>query len=265
MSTEQVGSGDEQAQRLARLLRLPERREPAVAEVATWVGLGIIEGRLSPGQDLNTVELARRFKSSRTPIREALMVLEQEGLVEIKARRRPRVATFSLDEVRQMYAVRQHLLSLVARLIVEHATDDQLAELRDDVEAMNAVAAKGDTDGYFWKHVAWQEKLTEYSGNPTLKGIMDTLALRTLILHAAEPARTHESRRIHQVAGADPGRVRSPGRRARRAAPGAHRPRGTALHRAGPRRWRAPVAGARRSLRSTPPIRGVLRRTRPSR
>ncbi|GHF35212.1 DNA-binding GntR family transcriptional regulator [Amycolatopsis bartoniae] len=182
MSTEQVGSGDEQAQRLARLLRLPERREPAVAEVATWVGLGIIEGRLSPGQDLNTVELARRFKSSRTPIREALMVLEQEGLVEIKARRRPRVATFSLDEVRQMYAVRQHLLSLVARLIVEHATDDQLAELRDDVEAMNAVAAKGDTDGYFWKHVAWQEKLTEYSGNPTLKGIMDTLALRTLIL-----------------------------------------------------------------------------------
>jgi DNA-binding GntR family transcriptional regulator len=179
---ESVDLDSEQAHRLARLLKLSERREPAVAQVATWVGLGIIEGRLLPGQDLNTVDLARRFSSSRTPVREALMVLEQEGLVEIRARRRPRVALFSIGEVRQVYEVRQHLLALVARLIVDHATAAQLADLRRDVVTMRQLADDRDVDRYFWSHVALQEKMTEIAGNATLKSILDTLALRTLIL-----------------------------------------------------------------------------------
>ena len=82
------GTPDREAD-LARMLNLHERREPLVVQVATWVGLGIIEGRLRPGQDLNSVDLSHRFNSSRTPVREALMLLEQEGLVEIRARRRP--------------------------------------------------------------------------------------------------------------------------------------------------------------------------------
>ena len=97
---------------LVRLLKLNERREPAVVQVASWVGLGIIEGRLLPGEDLNSVELSHRFKSSRTPVREALMLLEQEGLVEMRARRRPRVAAFTPERVKEIYFVRQHLLSL---------------------------------------------------------------------------------------------------------------------------------------------------------
>ncbi|MEU1167106.1 GntR family transcriptional regulator, partial [Streptomyces sp. NPDC005921] len=92
---------------LARLLRLRDRREPLVAQIAEWVGAGIIEGRLAAGQDLNSVDLSRRFDTSRTPVREALMVLEQEGLVEMKARRRPRVAAPSLQDIRDIYQVRQ--------------------------------------------------------------------------------------------------------------------------------------------------------------
>ena len=47
-----------------------------------------------PGADLNSVELATRFGTSRTPVREALMLLEKEGLVEIPPRRRPRVCAY---------------------------------------------------------------------------------------------------------------------------------------------------------------------------
>ncbi|MGP3769662.1 GntR family transcriptional regulator [Streptomyces sp. SDT5-1] len=167
---------------LERLLRLRDRREPLVAQIASWVGSGIIEGRLEPGQDLNSVELSRRFDTSRTPVREALMLLEQEGLVEIQARRRPRVAAPTLADIRDIYQVRRQLLSMLAGLLVERATDDELAELRGQVEKMRELADDGDVDAYFWRHVQLQERMTEIVGNATLKQILDSLALRTLML-----------------------------------------------------------------------------------
>ncbi|MHC3473585.1 GntR family transcriptional regulator [Streptomyces sp. 7R007] len=167
---------------LERLLRLRDRREPLVAQIAEWVGAGIIEGRLEPGQDLNSVELSRRFDTSRTPVREALMLLEQEGLVEMKARRRPRVAAPSLADIRDIYQVRRQLLSMLAGLLVERADDTELAELRGRVETMRELADAGDVDAYFWSHVLLQERMTEIVGNTTLKQILDSLALRTLML-----------------------------------------------------------------------------------
>ena len=178
-------AGPDRGEELARLMKLNERREPLVVQVATWVGLGVIEGRLRPGQDLNSVDLSHRFNSSRTPVREALMLLEQEGLVEIRARRRPRVAAFTPERVRQIYEVREHLLELVGRLVAANADDDDLAELRQRVARMREQADSGDVNGYFWSHVALQERMTEIAGNATLKGILDSLALRTLILRHA--------------------------------------------------------------------------------
>lgn len=186
----------DRGEELVRLLKLNERREPLVVQVATWVGLGVIEGRLRPGQDLNSVDLSHRFNSSRTPVREALMLLEQEGLVEIRARRRPRVAAFTPERVRQIYEVREHLLELVGRLVAAKATDENLADLRQRVQLMRQQADGGDVDGYFWSHVALQERMTAIAGNDTLKGILDSLALRTLILrHASleKPGRLPDS------------------------------------------------------------------------
>lgn len=167
---------------LERLLRLRDRREPLVAQIAEWVGSGIIEGRLQPGQDLNSVDLSRRFNTSRTPVREALMLLEQEGLVEMKARRRPRVAAPSLQDIRDIYQVRRQLLSMLAALLVERASDEEMAHLRGQVTSMRELADAGDVDGYFWSHVLLQERMTEVVGNSTLKQILDSLALRTLML-----------------------------------------------------------------------------------
>jgi DNA-binding GntR family transcriptional regulator len=186
----------DRGEELVRLLKLNERREPLVVQVATWVGLGVIEGRLRPGQDLNSVDLSHRFNSSRTPVREALMLLEQEGLVEIRARRRPRVAAFTPERVRQIYEVREHLLELVGRLVAEKASEADLADLRQRVQLMRQQADGGDVDGYFWSHVALQERMTVIGGNDTLKGILDSLALRTLILrHASleKPGRLPDS------------------------------------------------------------------------
>lgn len=178
----------EHSAEFVRLLKLSERREPLVVQVATWIGMGVIEGRLAPGQDLNSVELSRRFQTSRTPIREALMLLEQEGLVEIRARRRPRVAAFTPRQIREIYEVRQHLLALAGRLVAASIDPAGLEDLRFRVRQMRVFADAGDVDSYFWAHVALQERMAEIAGNATLKSILDTLALRTLVLRHASLA-----------------------------------------------------------------------------
>jgi DNA-binding GntR family transcriptional regulator len=181
----QLDRAPDRSVELAQMLKLHERREPLVVQVATWVGLGVIEGRLRPGQDLNSVDLSHRFNSSRTPVREALMLLEQEGLVEMRARRRPRVAQFSPERIAEIYQLREHLLELMGSLVAVRIGEADLDDLRRRVKEMRRQADSGEVDGYFWSHVALQERMLEIAGNSTLKGILDSLALRTLILRHA--------------------------------------------------------------------------------
>src|SRR5262245_25890466 len=104
-----AGAGRDRVSEVARreLLRVINRGDiegasgSIVDEVIVTVGADIIEGRLLPGADLNTVELARTFGTSRTPIREALLTLEREGFVDVHAHKRPRVAMLDIDEVRE--------------------------------------------------------------------------------------------------------------------------------------------------------------------
>lgn len=74
--------------------------------------------------------LAEQLGISRTPIREAIMRLEQEGFVEIQPRRGVYIKRKSLDEILEMITVWAALESMAARLACEHASDAQIAELR---------------------------------------------------------------------------------------------------------------------------------------
>jgi len=168
--------------RMRRTLRLDDRREPKVAEIAEWIAIGIVEGDLAPGQDLNSVDLAKRFGTSRTPVREALMLLEQEGLVSIRARRRPRVAVISASDISDIYEVRADLLARMVRLVVERGSDEQLRDVGSWLDRLRAHAKAKDVDSYFWTHVALQEQLADIAQNRVLKQILDSLALRTLVL-----------------------------------------------------------------------------------
>ncbi|HSF93833.1 MAG TPA: GntR family transcriptional regulator [Thermohalobaculum sp.] len=74
--------------------------------------------------------LADRLGISRTPIREAIMRLEQEGFVEIAPRRGVYIKRKSLDEILEMITVWAALESMAARLACERASDDEIARLR---------------------------------------------------------------------------------------------------------------------------------------
>jgi DNA-binding GntR family transcriptional regulator len=167
---------------MMRILENSDRTNPRVSSIAQWIGSAIIEGRLHPGDDLNTVDLSKQFQTSRTPVREALLLLEKEGLVTIPPYRRPFVAQVSLEEVREIYQVRANLLMLTAELIVNTASDEAIASLRAFLLPIREMAAAHDIDGVFWTSVAFRNRETEICGNRQVKRILDSLGLRTLQL-----------------------------------------------------------------------------------
>ena len=91
----------------------------------------ILRGEFEPGQRLAEQQLAERLGASRTPVRAALVTLEQEGLVEANDTGKFLVRQFTPREVADAIAVRGHLEGMAARLVAEHGVSRQLqAELR---------------------------------------------------------------------------------------------------------------------------------------
>ncbi|HTJ24740.1 MAG TPA: GntR family transcriptional regulator [Candidatus Limnocylindria bacterium] len=154
-------------------------QDSLVGSIADWVARAIIEGRLHPGEDLSSVELSRRFRSSRTPVREALVLLANQGLIAIEPRRSPRVAEVRLSDVRDLYELRAVLYGLASELIVERASAEELATLWACHHELADAHAAGDVDRYFWANVRFRDTEVEISRNLQLKKLLDGLRLRT--------------------------------------------------------------------------------------
>jgi DNA-binding GntR family transcriptional regulator len=167
---------------LGRMLGETRSETSLVDKMVEDLAMRIIDGRLPPGSDVNSVELARRYGSSRTPVREALLTLQREGLVDIPARRRPRVALVTLSQVKEMYEVRASLHGLVSELIVENDGHDGLTVLRTWQDQLRADSDQGDVESYFWHNVAFRQAEAEIAGNHQLTRLLSTLGLRTLQL-----------------------------------------------------------------------------------
>lgn len=157
-------------------------RPSLVSELACEIGAEIIEGIRPPGEDLNSVDLSTQYRTSRTPIREALMLLEKEGLVDIPPRRRPRVMKSGAAEMRDIYHARSALLELVVAKVAVSATPEQLAELAMQVEVMKQACAAGDYSAYLWANTDFHEKNNKVADNKVVMRILDSLLLRTLSL-----------------------------------------------------------------------------------
>jgi DNA-binding GntR family transcriptional regulator len=102
----------------------------------------ILSGDLAPGTRLHQGELAKRFGTSRIPLRDALARLEQDGLVEIDARRGARVRELTVEDVVEIYDIRLLLEPLAVRLAVEALTDESVRRLTYLSEAMDAAASE---------------------------------------------------------------------------------------------------------------------------
>lgn len=172
-----------QAQHVIRGIVASRHDRPSlVARIACEIGAEIVEAAIPPGHDLNTVELARRYHTSRTPVREALILLENEGLVDIPPRRRPRAHVHSMTEVSEIYRTRTVLFELMAIDLAKKASDDHIELLRKILHRMREASRIGDVVAFSWLSVEFHDQDTRASGNQTAKRIHDSLLLRTLAI-----------------------------------------------------------------------------------
>jgi DNA-binding GntR family transcriptional regulator len=142
----------------------------------------IITGRLAPGADLHEGQLCAQLGISKSPLREALRQLAQEGLVVAASQKGSYVSTLTVEDFHEVYSLRLHLETLEVRLAAERATPEQVAELRANVEAMDRAFAQGDTRAFAERDVEFHLLLARFSGHGRLLRIQESLQAEMLRL-----------------------------------------------------------------------------------
>lgn len=127
----------------------------------------IINGELAQAAVLSQVDLARRFGVSRTPLREAIRMLQAEGFVHAELNRRVRVASFSVGDLEQLYAARIVLEALGISLSVPQMSADDFAALHDCLARMDEYADQRDFDKWEQPHVEFHHRLVAYASDRT--------------------------------------------------------------------------------------------------
>lgn len=108
----------------------------------------IMAGALPPGAALEEAELARRFEVSRTPVREAIRLLEASGLVEARPHRRAVVASPSAERLNGMFEAMAELEALCAGLAAERMSRCERAGLENLHETLRTLIQSGDPERY---------------------------------------------------------------------------------------------------------------------
>ena len=119
-------------------------------------------------------ELAEELGMSRTPIREALIRLEKEGLVEVRPRHGMRVLGISAEDMEEIYEILTCLESMAAELVARRGlTDEQRTELNTAVNDMDTALAQDDLETWAKADERFHRLLVDYCGNRRLKSLVD--------------------------------------------------------------------------------------------
>jgi len=133
----------------------------------------LLNGTLKAGQRIDLDALARNLGVSRTPLREALIILDAEGFVTILPRSGIVINRLSLDDIRKLYEIIGSLEGSVlfaAKDRMDSLAFGRMANLND---AMSAALDAGDWEGFYRRNLEFHGVFLAYSDNQALLGIID--------------------------------------------------------------------------------------------
>jgi DNA-binding GntR family transcriptional regulator len=159
--------GDRRRQLIA--LWKQSESEPIASEaIYATLRQAILSGVLVPGERLGEVQLAKLFKRSRTPVREAILRLESERLTERSTRSGFVVTRISRQEVLEVYAVRAALDGLAARLAAHSILPSEIDHLRWVNERIREAAAEDNYQAMLNLNIEFHEAICRASRNTLL-------------------------------------------------------------------------------------------------
>lgn len=151
------------------MVSFPNHRATTLRDlVLSRIQSDLAQGHLRPGDPLDQVELARRLGVSRTPVREALVLLEAHGVVETDARRGTVIRALTPDEVEDDWLVLATLERLVAGLAVPRLTPEVLARMKGLLTQAEALLESGRTEELHEVNREFHRTLYMACGRPRL-------------------------------------------------------------------------------------------------
>ena len=161
----------------ARLPRARTSRDGESFGNAVYAALkqAITDGSLKPNDRLREAELSKRFKVSRTPIREALKKLEADELVVNEPGRGVVVAAPTRDDVFETYELREHLASFAARLAAVRAEEMDLIEMQELARRCQEAISAGDEQRVLQLSAQFDRAIYGASKNRRLAKILSEL------------------------------------------------------------------------------------------
>lgn len=136
----------------------------------------IVSGDLAPGQRIVEADLAKQLEVSKSPVREAILQLKQDGLViDAPKGRGVVVAPLKPSDVREIYAVREAIESLAARLLAGSPSAERLAPVQAALERMRQARAEEDLRRQFEQDVEFHTALCGATGNRRLQDLFSGL------------------------------------------------------------------------------------------
>lgn len=171
--------------------------ESRSAGIARVLRKAIVDGRLKPGQPLREGELARELGTSRTPIREALLLMQADGLIEAVPNRGAVVRSYDVDELADLYGMRALLEGYAARKAAVLVTDEVIADLERSCERYATLRDGLQMSDLTDENFTFHDLILRTAGSPRLTTVVHQLTAvplvyRSYLAYSDEHRRTAE-------------------------------------------------------------------------
>lgn len=160
------------------LTQIPTASEAVAEQVATVLRDRIVKGELAPLDRIVERRLSAELNVSRTPVREALKLLEADGLIEIKLHRGAVVSEYRPEDAFVLFDVISVLEGRAAQRVCENMTASSLQRLEDLHGEMLDHHKAGRTNDYFDLNTVIHDFIVETSANPVLIATHERLMIR---------------------------------------------------------------------------------------
>jgi DNA-binding GntR family transcriptional regulator len=157
---------------------LPEARQ-AIPYVHAYLRECILDGTLTPGTKLSQVSLAEQLGISRTPLREVLRMLQEEGLVETEPNQRTRIAGLDAEELDGVYSSRILFETLAVSMTMGKIRAQGRKDAKRLLTEMRRTSKTGDFSAWFAAHADYHRLITAGAGE-ALQRQLKALADRTI-------------------------------------------------------------------------------------
>jgi len=141
----------------------------------------ITENRMTPANPMLEQEIAENLSMSRTPVREALLRLESEGLLEIVPRKGVKILPISQEDMREIYEIFISLEPIVAEGLAKRKglSKENFEDLEQTINDMEDALNVNDLDSWAVADLKFHQRLVELYGNKRLINILDMLRNQT--------------------------------------------------------------------------------------